>query len=179
MYYGDEIGMGDNIYLGDRDGCRTPMQWTGDRNAGFSRCNPHQLTTPLINDAVYGYQAVNVEAQETTKSSLLNWTRRLIAIRKKYPVFGRGSISILGAENRSILAYVRRSESQAILVVNNLSQYAQPVELDLSAFRGNTPVSLVGNLRVPTMTEKPYFLSRGPYDFFWFLLEGGSEGATS
>ena len=115
LYYGDEIGMGDNIYLGDRDGCRTPMQWTGDRNAGFSRANPMRLTTPLIIDPVYGYQAVNVEAQEQHKSSLLNWMRRLIAIRKKYPVFGRGSMQFLGAENRSILAFIRKTDSQTVL----------------------------------------------------------------
>jgi maltose alpha-D-glucosyltransferase/alpha-amylase len=172
LYYGDEIGMGDNIYLGDRDGCRTPMQWSGDRNAGFSRANPLSLTTPIINDPVYGYQGVNVEAQEASNSSLLNFTRRLIAIRKKYPVFGRGSITFLGAENRSILAYVRKSETQAVLVVNNLSQYAQPVELDLSEYRGCVPVSLVGNRRFPTIGEHLYFLSLGPHDFFWFLLEG-------
>jgi maltose alpha-D-glucosyltransferase/alpha-amylase len=175
LYYGDEIGMGDNIYLGDRDGCRTPMQWSGDRNAGFSRANPLQLTTPIINDPVYGYQGVNVEAQEASGSSLLNFMRRLIAIRKQYPVFGRGSIRFLGAENRSILAYVRKSETQTILVVNNLSQYAQPVELDLSEYRGCTPVSLVGNRRFPTIGENLYFLSLGPHDFFWFLLEGTPE----
>jgi maltose alpha-D-glucosyltransferase / alpha-amylase len=178
IYYGDEIGMGDNIYLGDRAGCRTPMQWNGDRNAGFSKANPMQLTTPLIIDPVYGYQSVNVEAQEQTKSSLLNWTRRLIAIRKKYPVFSRGSITFLGAENRSILAYVRKSEGQTVLVVNNLSQYAQPVELDLSDYRGRVPVELLGNRRFPTITERPYFLSLGGHDFFWFLIEE-TQGTSS
>jgi len=172
IYYGDEIGMGDNIYLGDRGGCRTPMQWNGDRNAGFSRANPMQLTTPLIIDPVFGYQSVNVEAQEQTKSSLLNWTRRLIAIRKKYPVFGRGSIMFLGSENRSVLAYVRKTESQTVLVVNNLSQYPQPVELDLSDYFGKVPVELLGNRRFPEIIERPYFLSLGGHDFFWFLLEG-------
>ncbi len=171
IYYGDEIGMGDNIYLGDRDGCRTPMQWTGDRNAGFSRANPMGLTTPLIIDPVYGYQAVNVEAQETTRSSLLNWMRRLIAIRKKHPVFGRGSIAFLGSENHSILAFIRRNDDQTILCVNNLSQYPQPVELDLREHAGSVPIELLGNKRFPAVTDSPYFLSLGGHDFFWFLIE--------
>jgi maltose alpha-D-glucosyltransferase/alpha-amylase len=175
IYYGDEIGMGDNIYLGDRDGCRTPMQWNGDRNAGFSLANPMQLTTPLITDPVFGYQSVNVEAQEQTRSSLLNWMRRLIAIRKQYPAFGRGSITFLGAENKAILAYVRKTSSQTVLVVNNLSQYPQPVELDLSEYRGCVPVELLGNRRFPYIRQDPYFLSLGAHDFFWFLLEGGPE----
>ena len=178
LYYGDEIGMGDNIYLGDRNGVRTPMQWSNDRNAGFSRANPQMLTTPLIIDPVYGYEAVNVEAHEQSKSSLLNWMRRLIAIRKKYPVFGRGSITFLGAENKSILAYVRRTESQTVLVVNNLSQHAQPVSLDLSGFSGCVPVELLGNQRFPEIGESPYFLSLGGNDFYWFLLEGGPESAV-
>jgi maltose alpha-D-glucosyltransferase/alpha-amylase len=175
IYYGDEIGMGDNIWLGDRDGVRTPMQWSSDRNAGFSKANPMQLTTPLITDPVYGYQSVNVEAQEQTRSSLLNWMRRLIAIRKKYPVFGRGSLTFLGAENRSILAYIRKTESQTVLVVNNLSQYPQPVALDLRDYLGAVPVELLGNQRFPRITEHPYFLSLGGNDFFWFLLEGGPK----
>ncbi len=178
IYYGDEIAMGDNIYIGDRDGVRTPMQWSSDRNAGFSRANPQMLTTPLIIDPVYGFQAVNVEAQEQSKSSLLNWMRRLIAIRKKYPVFGRGSITFLGAENRSILAYVRRTESQTVLVVNNLSQYPQPVELDLSEYRDCVPVELLGNQQFPIIRDHPYFLSLGGHDFYWFLLEGGPEQAV-
>ena len=175
IYYGDEIGMGDNIYLGDRNGVRTPMQWSGDRNAGFSRCNPAQLTTPLIMDPVFGYQAVSVEAQEQTRSSLLNWTRRLIAIRKKYPVFGRGSLQFLGPANRAILAYIRRTESQTVLVVMNLSQHAQPVELDLSSYAGSVPVELVGSERFPKITDRPYFLSLWAHEFFVFLLEGGPE----
>jgi maltose alpha-D-glucosyltransferase/alpha-amylase len=175
IYYGDEIGMGDNIWLGDRDGCRTPMQWTGDRNAGFSRANPMQLTQPLITDPLYGYQSVNVEAQEQHKSSLLNWMRRLIRIRKQYPVFGRGNLTLLGAENRSILTYVRHHQDQTVLVVNNLSQHPQPVTLDLSAYRGAVPVELLGNQRFPTIGEQPYFLSLGGNDFFWFLLEGRPE----
>jgi maltose alpha-D-glucosyltransferase / alpha-amylase len=172
IYYGDEMGMGDNIYLGDRNGCRTPMQWNGDRNAGFSRANPMQLTTPLIIDPVYGYQSVNVEAQEQTRSSLLNWMRRHIHIRKRFPVFGRGTMTFLGAENKAVLAYVRKTESQTVLVVNNLSQYPQPVALDLSAYQGCVPVELLSNNRFPVITEAPYFLSLGGHDFFWFLLEG-------
>jgi maltose alpha-D-glucosyltransferase / alpha-amylase len=175
LYYGDEIGMGDNIFLGDRDGCRTPMQWTGDRNAGFSRANPMGLTTPLITDPVYGYQAVNVEAQESTKASLLNWTRRLIAIRKKYSVFGRGSLEFLLPENRAIVAFLRKSESQTVLCVNNLSQYPQPVALDLAAYRHSVPIELLGNKRFPAVADAPYFLSLGGHDFFWFLLEGSPE----
>ncbi|HEV3165452.1 MAG TPA: maltose alpha-D-glucosyltransferase [Isosphaeraceae bacterium] len=175
IYYGDEIGMGDNIWLGDRDGCRTPMQWNGDRNAGFSRANPMQLTKPLIIDSVFGYQAVNVEAQEQTKSSLLNWMRRLINVRKKYPVFGRGSITFLGAENKSILAYIRKTDTHTVLVVNNLSQYAQPVELDLSEYLGCVPVELLGDRHFPPISDRPYFLSLGAHDFFWFLLENESR----
>ena len=171
IYYGDEIGMGDNIWLGDRDGCRTPMQWSNDRNAGFSRANPMQLTTPLITDPVFGYQAVNVEAQEQSRSSLLNWMRRIIGIRKRYPAFGRGTLTFLGPENHSILAYARRYDNQTLLVVNNLSQHPQPVELDLSEFRGSTPIELLGDRRFPTIGDHPYFLSLGGHDFFWFLLE--------
>ena len=175
LYYGDEIGMGDNIHLGDRDGCRTPMQWSIDRNAGFSRCDPAELTTPLIMDPVYGFMSVNVEAMERQKSSLLNWMRRLIALRKQYPVFGRGSIEFLGCQNRSVLAFLRRTDSQTVLCVNNLSEYAQPAELDLSAFLGRVPVELTGSHRFPAVADRPYFLSLGGYDFFWFLLEGGPE----
>ncbi|HEX8200731.1 MAG TPA: maltose alpha-D-glucosyltransferase [Isosphaeraceae bacterium] len=175
LYYGDEIGMGDNIYLGDRDGVRTPMQWSSDRNGGFSRCDPAQLTTPLIQDPVYGYQAINVEAQERHHGSLLNWMRRLIAIRKKFPALGRGSIEFLGSENRSVLSYIRKTDSQTLLIVNNLSQHAQPVELDLSAYHGCVPVELFGNQKFPPIRENRYFLSLGSYDFFWFLLEGRPE----
>jgi maltose alpha-D-glucosyltransferase/alpha-amylase len=175
IYYGDEIGMGDNIYLGDRDGVRTPMQWSLDRNGGFSRCDYNQLTTPIIQDPVYGYTSVNVEAQERHPSSLLNWMRRLIALRKQYPVFGRGTLEFLGSPNRSVLAFIRKTESQTVLCVNNLSPHAEPVELDLSAYRGSIPVEIVGHRRFPPVGDRPYFLSLGGYDFFWFLLEGGPE----
>ena len=175
LYYGDEIGMGDNIHLGDRDGCRTPMQWSVDRNGGFSKCDPAELTTPLIMDPVYGFMSVNVEAMERQNSSLLNWMRRLIALRKQYPVFGRGSIEFLGCPNRSVLAFLRRTDSQTVLCVNNLSEQVQPAELDLSAFVGRVPVELTGSHRFPAVADRPYFLSLGGYDFFWFLLEGGPE----
>jgi maltose alpha-D-glucosyltransferase/alpha-amylase len=175
LYYGDEIGMGDNIYLGDRNGVRTPMQWNGDRNAGFSRADPQALYLPLVIDPVYHYQAINVEAQRRSPSSLLNWMRRLIAIRKRYPVFGRGDIQFLHPTNLAILAYFRSYEDQTILVVNNLSRFVQPVELDLSACVGNVPVELFGETVFPRITEAPYFLSLGPHTFYWFRLEKGAR----
>jgi maltose alpha-D-glucosyltransferase / alpha-amylase len=175
IYYGDEIGMGDNIYLGDRNGVRTPMQWSGDRNAGFSRADTAQLYSTLITDPVYGYQAVNVEAQQRSPSSLLNWTKRMIRIRKRYPVFGRGSIEFLDPENRKVLAYLRSDGEQTVLVVANLSRFSQPVELDLQRFRGMTLVELIGETRFPAVREHPYFLSLGPHGFYWFRLEKGLD----
>jgi maltose alpha-D-glucosyltransferase/alpha-amylase len=171
LYYGDEIGMGDNIYLGDRNGVRTPMQWNGDRNAGFSRADPQALYLPLVIDPVYHYQAINVEAQRRVPSSLLNWMRRLIAIRKRYPVFGHGNIELLHPSNLAVLAYVRCYEGQTILVVNNLSRFVQPVELDLRAYQGSVPVELFGETVFPRVTDNPYFLSLGPHTFYWFRLE--------
>jgi maltose alpha-D-glucosyltransferase/alpha-amylase len=171
LYYGDEIGMGDNIYLGDRDGVRTPMQWTGDRNAGFSRADPARLYSPPITDPVYGYQAINVEAQLRTQTSLLNWMRRLIRVRKQYPVFGRGDIQFLHPENKKVLAYVRRGGGQHVLCVANLSRFSQPVEMDLREYNGWTPVELIGNTRFPRIGELPYFITLGPHGFFWFRLE--------
>jgi maltose alpha-D-glucosyltransferase/alpha-amylase len=171
LYYGDEIGMGDNIYLGDRDGVRTPMQWTGDRNAGFSRADPARLYSPPITDPVYGYQAINVEAQLRTQTSLLNWMRRLIRVRKQYPVFGRGEIQFLHPENKKVLAYVRRGGGQHVLCVANLSRFSQPVEMDLREYNGWTPVELIGNTRFPRIGELPYFVTLGPHGFFWFRLE--------
>ena len=170
LYYGDEIGMGDNIYLGDRNGVRTPMQWNGDRNAGFSRADPQALFLPLVIDPVYHYQAINVEAQRRSPSSLLNWMRRLIAIRKRYPVFGRGAIEFLHPANLAVLAYLRCHEDQTILVVNNLSRFVQPVELDLQPFRRLHAVELFGETVFPRIGEAPYFLSLGPHTFFWFRL---------
>jgi maltose alpha-D-glucosyltransferase/alpha-amylase len=171
IYYGDEIGMGDNIYLGDRNGVRTPMQWTSDRNAGFSRADAPRLYSPVINDVVYGYQAVNVEAQERTPSSLLNWMKRLIKIRKQYKVFGRGDITFLYASNHKVLAYVRRYENELVLIVNNLSRFVQPVELDLRGLNGMRPVEMIGNTPFPAIGELPYFLTLGPHGFYWFRLE--------
>jgi maltose alpha-D-glucosyltransferase/alpha-amylase len=171
LYYGDEIGMGDNIYLGDRNGVRTPMQWNGDRNAGFSRADPQALYLPLVIDPVYHYQAINVEAQRRIPSSLLNWMRRLIAIRKRYPVFGRGDFEFLHPANLTVLAYLRCYEGQVILVVNNLSRFVQPVELDLRKFIGYVPVELFGETVFPRIGEAPYFLSLGPHTFYWFRLE--------
>ncbi len=171
LYYGDEIGMGDNIYLGDRDGVRTPMQWSGDRNAGFSRCNPQRLYLPVIVDPEYHYEAVNVEAQQQNPSSLLWWTKRLITLRRQHRVLGRGSIDILHPENVKVLAFVREHGDERVLVVANLSRYAQFVELDLGRFAGTVPVELLGRTRFPPIGEAPYFLSLGPHDFFWFALE--------
>jgi maltose alpha-D-glucosyltransferase / alpha-amylase len=171
VYYGDEIGMGDNIYLGDRNGVRTPMQWTGDRNGGFSRADPARLYFPAIMDAVYGYQAINVEAQERSPYSLLNWMKRMIGLRKQTRVFGRGSIEFLPAENRKVLAYVRRYEDEIILCVANLSRAVQPVELDLSMFRGMTPVEMLGLTEFPRIGELPYFLTLAGYGFYWFRLQ--------
>jgi maltose alpha-D-glucosyltransferase/alpha-amylase len=172
IYYGDEIGMGDHIYLGDRNGVRTPMQWTGDRNAGFSRADYALLYSPVIADPVYGYQAVNVEAQQRVPSSLLNWMKRLIRIRKRYQVFGRGDISFLYPENHKVLAYVRRYNDELVLIVNNLSRFVQPVELDLRGLNGMRPVEMIGNTPFPPIGELPYFLTLGPHGFYWFRLEG-------
>jgi maltose alpha-D-glucosyltransferase/alpha-amylase len=171
IYYGDEIGMGDNIYLGDRNGVRTPMQWSGDRNAGFSRADAAQLYSPVIMDPVYGYQATNVEAQLRNPSSLLNWMKRLIRLRKQYPVFGRGAIEFCHPANQKVLVYVRKGEGQTVLVVNNLSRFVQPVELDLRQYAGWTPVEIIGETPFPQIGELPYFLTLGPHGFYWFRLE--------
>lgn len=171
LYYGDEIGMGDNIYLGDRDGVRTPMQWSADANAGFSRAKPQQLYLPVIIDAEHHYQAVNVEAQQVNTSSLLWWMKRAVALRKQFNVFGRGDIEFLHPENGRVIAFLRQYESTTILVVGNLSRFAQFVELDLARFRGCIPVELFGRTRFPTVGDTPYVLSMGPHGFFWFLLE--------
>jgi maltose alpha-D-glucosyltransferase / alpha-amylase len=170
VYYGDEIGMGDNVYLGDRNGVRTPMQWTGDRNAGFSRADVHALYAPLVADPVYGYQAVNVESQERVPGSMLNWMKRLIRVRRAHPVFGRGTLEFLHPDNRRVLAYLREHEGVTILCVANLSRFAQYVELDLSRFNGRQPVELIGRVHFPPIGELPYLLTLGPHDFFWFEL---------
>ena len=170
VYYGDEIGMGDNYYLGDRDGVRTPMQWSADRNAGFSRANPQQLYLPTILDPVYGFQAINVEAQAGDPSSLLNWMRRMIAVRKLHPAFGRGSMALIYPRNRKILAYLREHDGETILCVANLADSAQAVELDLSRFRGAVPIELTGRSAFPPIGDLPYMLTLAAYGFFWFLL---------
>ncbi|MBZ4329543.1 maltose alpha-D-glucosyltransferase [Corallococcus interemptor] len=171
LYYGDEIGMGDNIYLGDRNGVRTPMQWTGDRNAGFSRADYARLFAPVIADPVYGYQSINVEAQERQKSSLLQWVKRMIGIRQRYPVFAMGSLRFLTTENRKVLAFVREWEGQTVLVVCNLSRFAQPGVVDLREFEGSIPVELIGETPFPRISDLPYQLSMGPYMFLWFRLD--------
>jgi maltose alpha-D-glucosyltransferase/alpha-amylase len=171
IYYGDEIGMGDNIYLGDRNGVRTPMQWTPDRNAGFSLANSQQLYLPVIIDPEYHYEAVNVEVQQKNPESLLWWMKRLLAVRKRYRAFGRGTMTLLHPENPRVLAFVRAYEEENLLVVANLSRFAQHVELDLAAFRGHEPRELFGRSRFPTVGERPYPLSLGPYSLYWFALE--------
>jgi maltose alpha-D-glucosyltransferase/alpha-amylase len=170
LYYGDEIGMGDNIWLGDRDGVRTPMQWTPDRNAGFSTADPGRLTLPVVMDAVYGYQVTNVEAQSTNTSSLLHWTRRMIEVRKQNPAFGLGDFTDLGGSNPSVLSYVRAFGDDVVLCVNNLSRFPQPVELDLRRHEGAEPVELVGGVHFPPIGELPYLLTLAPHGFYWFRL---------
>jgi maltose alpha-D-glucosyltransferase / alpha-amylase len=170
LYYGDEIGMGDNIYLGDRDGVRTPMQWTTDRNAGFSTCDPQRLYLPVIMDPVYGYQVINVEAQMRSSTSLLQWTRRMIETRKRHPTFGMGTFAELSSSNPSVLAFVREFGDDVVLCVNNLSRFAQPVELDLRRFEGRTPVELLGGVHFPRIGELSYLLTLPGHGFYWFLL---------
>jgi maltose alpha-D-glucosyltransferase/alpha-amylase len=184
IYYGDEIGMGDNIYLGDRNGVRTPMQWTSDRNAGFSKCDPARLYFPVIMDPIYGYQVINVEAQQSDQSSLLHWTRNMIALRKLFQVFGRGSLKFLNPSNRKILAYLRDLDRgdgshETVLCVANLSRFAQPVSLDLSAYVGSEPVEMTGYVSFPTITAKPYDLSLAPYSFLWLELQPASSTADT
>ena len=171
IYYGDEIGMGDNVYLGDRNGVRTPMQWTPDRNAGFSMADPARLYAPVIMDPVYGYQAVNVESQERSPFSLLNWMRRLIALRRQHRAFGRGAIEILRPDNRPIFAFIRTLPGEdPILVVANLARTMQPAALDLKEYAGRVPIELMGRTALPTIGTEPYFLTLGPYGFCWLQL---------
>src|SRR6266550_2322441 len=170
LYYGDEIGMGDNVYLGDRDSVRTPMQWSPDRNSGFSRAEFPQLYLPPLMDSVYGYPAVNVEAQKLDPSSLLLWVKRMLEVRQRYPVFGTGAFEVLPAENPAVLAFIREQENVAVLCVNNLSQHAQPVELDMHRFEGKVPIELLGRVRFPPIGELPYFITLDAYGFFWFEL---------
>ncbi|MFT8244364.1 maltose alpha-D-glucosyltransferase [Roseomonas sp. BN140053] len=170
IYYGDEIGMGDNIFLGDRDGVRTPMQWSIDRNGGFSKADPAGLVLPAIQDPLYGFQAVNVEAQMRDAHSLLNWTRRMLATRRQSRAFGRGTMRLLYPGNRKVLAYLREYEGETILCVFNLSRTAQAVELDLSAFAGRVPVEMLGGTAFPAIGQLTYLLTIQPYGFYWFVL---------
>ena len=177
LYYGDEIGMGDNIDLGDRNGVRTPMQWSAEHNAGFSAVDPERLYSPVIADPVYGYQAVNVEEQLENPSSLLQWTRNMIGLRKLFPVFGRGSFRILNTTNRKVLAYLRQYRNQTVLCVANISRSAQPVLLDLNEYEGRTPVEMLGYVPFPRITAQPYVLTLSPYAFMWFELQLSTDGA--
>ena len=178
LYYGDEIGMGDNFYLGDRNGVRTPMQWNGDRNAGFSRANPQRLYLPVVIDPEYHYETLNVEAQQNNPHSLLWWTKRLIALRKRHPVFGRGTLEFLHPRNRKVLAFIRRSGDDVVLVVANLSRFVQYVELDLSPYQGTIAVELFGGTPFPRIGELPYLLTLGPHGFYWFSLVQEREATT-
>jgi maltose alpha-D-glucosyltransferase/alpha-amylase len=178
MYYGDEIGMGDNIYLGDRNGVRTPMQWTSDRNAGFSRADGARMYAPVIADPVYGYQAINVEAQERIKTSLLHWVKRLIKVRQRYPAFALGRLRFVNPDNRKVLAFTREWEGQTILIICNLSRFSQPAVLDLREWEGYVPVELMGETPFPRISSLPYQLSMGPYMFLWFRLEKPLPGRT-
>jgi len=185
LYYGDEIGMGDNIWAGDRDGVRTPMQWTPDRNGGFSTCDPQRLYLQTLTDPIYGYQAINVEAQQRNPGSLLHWTKRMIEIRKRHPVFGLGGYEELNSSNPSVLAFVREhpeagdpdvtDQGDRILCVNNLSRFPQPVELDLRRFKGITPVECMGGVTFPPIGELPYLLTLPGHGFYWFQLPESRE----
>jgi maltose alpha-D-glucosyltransferase / alpha-amylase len=170
IYYGDEIGMGDNVYLGDRNGVRTPMQWSGGWNAGFSAADPERLYSPLISNPVYGYQAINVDSQRRSQHSLLSWMTRMVHVRKTSRVLSRGSIEFLKPSNHRVLAYVRQLGGEKILVVNNLSKSAQAVELDLRQYKGSVPIEMFGGNLFPRIGEMYYLLTLGPYQFFWFRL---------
>jgi maltose alpha-D-glucosyltransferase / alpha-amylase len=175
LYYGDEIGMGDNIYMGDRDGVRTPMQWSLDRNAGFSKADFAQLYFPINMDPVYGYQSVNVEAQHRHSTSLLHWMRQMITMRKKHPVFGRGSLEFLHPENRKVLAFTRSYENETVLCIYNLARSSQPVLLDLSRYEGMTPMDLQYQQPFPRVEDRPYQLALNEYGFYWLLLAEGEK----
>jgi maltose alpha-D-glucosyltransferase / alpha-amylase len=179
MYYGDEIGMGDNIFLGDRNGVRTPMQWTPDRNAGFSRADYARIYAPVIADTVYGYQALNVEAQEASPSSLLNWMREIVRVRKQHPAFWMGKLQFVNPTNRKVMAFVRIVPEETLLCVCNLARGAQPAELDLSAWRGWTPVELFAETAFPPITDRPYQLALGAYGVYWFRLQPPEGGGAS
>ena len=170
LYYGDEIGMGDNIWLGDRDAVRSPMQWSPDRNAGFSMSDPGRLYLPVIMDPLYGFQAVNVEAQLNSSTSLLHWNRRMIEIRKRHPAFGLGEYHELGGSNPSVLAYVRSHGNDVVLCVSNMSRFPQPVELDLSAWHGHALHELTGGVPFPRIGDLPYLLTLPGHGFYWLSI---------
>jgi maltose alpha-D-glucosyltransferase/alpha-amylase len=170
LYYGDEIGMGDNVYLGDRNSVRTPMQWTSGVNAGFSTADPERLWLPLVSNAVFGYQAVNVESQQRNPTSLFNWMRRLIEVRRQARIFGRASIEFLKPDNHRVLAFTRTLGRETILVVSNLAGTAQAVDLDLSRVAGAIPIEMFGGSIFPRIGTAPYIMMMGPYDFYWFRL---------
>ncbi|WP_433503910.1 maltose alpha-D-glucosyltransferase [Pseudonocardia halophobica] len=177
LYYGDEIGMGDNIWLGDRDAVRSPMQWTPDRNAGFSMADPGRLYLPVIMDPVYGYQAVNVEAQSNSSTSLLHWTRHMIEVRKRHHAFGLGDFHELGGSNPSVLAYTRTHGDDTVLCVNNMSRFPQPVELDLSTWEGHVPHELTGGVPFPRIGQLPYLLTLPGHGFYWFSIKPAEDTA--
>ena len=177
LYYGDEIGMGDNIFLPDRDSVRTPMQWSPDRNGGFSRADFAQLYLPPHMDSVYGYQSVNVESQIRNTSSFLHWMKRMLDVRKQHPLFGTGTFEVLPAENPAVLAYARQQGDDIVLCVNNLSRFSQPVELQLAQYAGRIPVELLGRVPFPAIGELPYFITLGPYQFYWFQLSAAPRSA--
>ncbi|HEX8849518.1 MAG TPA: maltose alpha-D-glucosyltransferase [Gemmatimonadaceae bacterium] len=179
IYYGDEIGMGDNIFLGDRNGVRTPMQWTDGKNAGFSEADSAALYSPVIVDPPYGFQGINVAGQERVKTSLLRWMRRLVGVRKQHRAFGRGTFEPIQAGNKRVLVFMRRFEGETLLCVNNLSRYAQFVELDLSEFQGCVPVDLWSDQPFPPIGELPYLLTMGPHGFYWFRLVAAEEAPPS
>ena len=172
LYYGDEINMGDNIYLGDRNGVRTPMQWTPDRNAGFSKADTARLYLPLVADPVYGYQALNVEAQERNPSSFLHWLKEVVRVRQRYPAFWSGKLRFLFPKNQAVLAFIREDAQNTILIVCNLARHAQPTELDLTEWTGRVPVEMFGETVFPVITERPYQLSLSAYNFLWFRIDG-------
>jgi maltose alpha-D-glucosyltransferase/alpha-amylase len=171
LYYGDELGMGDNIYLGDRDGVRTPMQWSSDRNAGFSLADPEMLYAQPIMNPLCSYQMINVESQKRVPGSLLNWMKRVIDLRRRHPVFGRGSLEFLEHGNPRTLAYLRKHEGVTVLAAANLSRFAQAVELKLDRFRGWRPVEMFGHSKFPAIGECPYVITLAPHGFLWFRLE--------
>src|SRR5574340_1169953 len=176
IYYGDEIGMGDNYHLGDRNGVRTPMQWNVDRNAGFSRANPQKLYLPVILDPEYYYEAVNVENQERNQASLLWWMKRVITMRKRFKSFGRGSIEFLFPDNPKVLAFIRRYQDENILTVVNLSRFSQVAEIDLSRFSGCQPEEVSSRNKFPRILDAPYVLTLNGYDYYWFVLRKEEAG---